>query len=791
MHRRHRTWSEFAVAWGTCVFLALSTAAGCSDQPTAPDTSAPPLPETVDLSWAVTATTGSDFFGAEFTEVDTGGLGLDKGFVTGSPEGLHFGSAGDWNRAMVRTQRTFDTTIQDLDIEFEFVVDACTDVGPAVGVSDGSWSAYLMQSKGAMQFPVLAPGEPWNAQTVRAPACTPGSTMAFRLHLREGGTARLQSMDGTHSYGDFPLPANGKLFAFVQNHTNKAVTIRRFTVRAPAAVADPPRIESAQSTAAGSVITWVAGNVHGAPIKSLRWLLATDKGEELLQPESFAAAPTIVVPLKGAGTQWVRLIAITDAGPSAPSERVAVLPWASAAQPPAIVGVAVAGSGRAGEALHAGASVVDANGDTLPPIGWRWQSAGSVGGPWLDVPAATAEAALPSTSDVGDWWRAVASAQGADEVASEPVEIQAAAKPALYHVLVSGQSLSNGGGGAPALSTTQPYDNLGWKDGALGPLVEVGVESPASGLGNGLTLLHAPMPFQVAVTRHGVDATGYDGLAKGTTPYALGQTQSMAVAALAAQQQRIYRPLGVVIIHGEGDAISGKTSLYAAALREWQEDYEADMAAFIGHPIRLPMFVCQLSQSTETGLPLAQLAAARASDGRIVLVGPKYMLDYSWNFHLDGPSYRLLGEYHAKVLRQVAVLGLPWRPLEPVSVVRTGADIDVRFHVPVPPLVLDTQQVLAAENMGFAFEDDAKSAMVQAVEITGPDTVRVRLDRPPTGGKPVLKYALNGKVGADAGAHKADSARGNLRDSDATVLGSGAPLQNWAVHFAEPVAVAQ
>ena len=63
--------------------------------------------------------------------------------------------------------------------------------------------------------------------------------------------------------------------------------------------------------------------------------------------------------------------------------------------------------------------------------------------------------------------------------------------------------------------------------------------------------------------------------------------------------------------------------------------------------------------------------------------------------------------------------------------------------------------------------------------------MRVTLASAPVGGDRRIRYAYTGVAWQDAG--PTTGARGNLRDSDATVGQHAYPLFNWAVHFDEPV----
>lgn len=375
----------------------------------------------------------------------------------------------------------------------------------------------------------------------------------------------------------------------------------------------------------------------------------------------------------------------------------------------------------------------------------------------------------------------------------------------LHHLLISGQSLSTGSG-SDVVSSTQPFDNVmfdtGVRAGGAGltsfvPLVEAFVggegETIASGFANALTALTggAGVGVRTLASAHGVGGQPYTALRKGTVPYANGIAQITAGAAIAQAAGLDSAVRALAIIHGESDHIAGNEH-YDQDLLEWQSDVQADVRAITGQPHAVPMFTDQVSSWTAFGsatssIPLQQLAAARQAPDRIYIVAPKYMLAYlADGVHLPGASERHLGELYAKAWRTVLVDGQPWYPVSPRATTRDGAVITIDFHVPVPPLVLDTETVTDPGNYGFAFTDTSGVApAISAVELSGPTTVTITLADVPVGGNKRLSYAMFGTPGAPAG--PTTGPRGNLRDSDASLGMGGEPLFDWCVHFTETV----
>ena len=375
----------------------------------------------------------------------------------------------------------------------------------------------------------------------------------------------------------------------------------------------------------------------------------------------------------------------------------------------------------------------------------------------------------------------------------------------LHHVLISGQSLSQGAL-SEVVSTEQPFENVSFVTGvraggagldSLIPLVETWDgsqgETLASGMANLLSqrAIDAGGEHRSLFSAHGVGGQPYSALRKGTVPYANGMAQVTAGLALAQAAGEAYAVRAVMIVHGESDHVANNLD-YDLSLLEWQSDYQADIQAITGQTRPIPLITDQMSSFTAYGaatsvIPQLQLEASRAAPDRIVLMGPKYVLPYVPDgVHLTGEAERWLGEMHAKVFERVLVNGEPWHPVSPREITREGAEITIRFWVPAPPLVLDETIVTNPGNYGFGYSDSSGAApTITSVALAGEDSVVITLSAPPVGGNQRVTYAMNGTPGQPAG--PTTGARGNLRDSDATVSRHGYALFNWCVHFNEAV----
>ncbi|MEA2749249.1 MAG: hypothetical protein QOI41_3392 [Myxococcales bacterium] len=416
----------------------------------------------------------------------------------------------------------------------------------------------------------------------------------------------------------------------------------------------------------------------------------------------------------------------------------------------------------------------------------------------------------------------------------------------VNHILSTGQSNAVANDGKPVLSTTQPYGNLMFDSGiipaascdsngcsiyqrptALVPLVEgdtffYAIETMSAGLANEASKLAkekilvgtAHPTHDILVSLHGRSGNSYSCLRKGgcawwpgmsyVKPFDDAMMEVTDALALSKAAGKSYVVRAATAIHGEHDhyAASDGASLfplpgtdgtsiihdYGEGLEEWQRDYESSVKAITGQSVPVPLFVSQYSHWNNvptTVIAYEQLAAHVRSKGKVIVVGPTYVLPYSDDcLHFTGHGERHLGEYFAKAYARVVLEGRKWEPLRPKTVTRAGNVVTAKFVVPKPPLVIDTQHVTDPGSYGFEFFDDSGAPpAITAVTLSGPDTVTVTLARAPLGGNQRLRYAYTFHGCGGSGT----IARGNLRDSDDTPSQYGYDLWNWAVHFDEPV----
>jgi len=409
-------------------------------------------------------------------------------------------------------------------------------------------------------------------------------------------------------------------------------------------------------------------------------------------------------------------------------------------------------------------------------------------------------------------------------------------------VLSTGQSNAVAIKADPVLSTTQPYANLMFDSGVMPasscdgdgctsyqkpvsfvPLVEGDVffgpvETMSSGFANEASKLAKEKylggaSHDILVTLHGRSGNNYWCLRKGgcpwwpsrpyVKPFAQGMTEVADAMALAKAASKSYVVRAVTSVHGENDhyAYASDSSVfplpgtdgasvihdYGEGLEEWQRDYDASVKAITGQAIPVPLFIQQYSHWNnvpETKIAYQQLAAHIRSHGKVIIVGPTYVLPYTSDcLHFTGAAERHLGEYFAKAYGRVVLQGKKWEPLRPIAITRAGNVITAKFLVPKPPLVLDTEKVTNPGNYGFeVFDESGAPPPIASVVLDGPDRVKVTLAvAPGPGARLRYAYTFHGCGGSGT------AARGNLRDADDTPSQAGYDLSNWSVHFDEAI----
>ena len=395
-----------------------------------------------------------------------------------------------------------------------------------------------------------------------------------------------------------------------------------------------------------------------------------------------------------------------------------------------------------------------------------------------------------------------------------------------------------GAHGTPLKATTQPYHNLKMSTGnaqwpldpndstfSMVPLVEpvgrystsypssfptnIDGETAHTAMGNQITaqvMAGFGRDYVSVQGEFGEDGQSITYLVKGAAQVGVNGhayqgtlVETQAITRLAKAAGKTYGVAALTVTHGETDC--GDAS-YETELFGLLQSYDTDIAAITGQTRKILMILSQqnslLDRSPST---LAQWKIGVDHPTDAVCAGPKYQYPYFTDgVHLITDGYDMLGEKYGEVYYQRIVLGNNWLPLEPTGVDRTGTrQINVHFHVPVPPLVWDTSLSAPNPNAAAHAWSNGKGFEVRAnnnpVTITGVtisnDTVQITVGSDlPTNGVLVdyAMTALDGTTvsqGSGAGTTWTGTVRwGLLRDSDPFVGSTTKRAQpNYAVAF--------
>ncbi|MCH4885545.1 hypothetical protein [Pseudomonas sp. TMW22080] len=235
--------------------------------------------------------------------------------------------------------------------------------------------------------------------------------------------------------------------------------------------------------------------------------------------------------------------------------------------------------------------------------------------------------------------------------------------------------------------------------------------------------------------------------------------------ASAAAAGRVYRLPAWTYDQGESEGdmtmyYGGETLLPTALIASYSTkalamavQFDAQARALTGQRRPIPLFVTPATYNQYT--PTAWLDVADASP-LVFMVGPRYQMPSAKNasnglagasqnwgneIHYAPDGQRWIGEMCAKVMHRVVNEGENWQPLRVLSASKVDAThIDLTFHVPRPPLIIDTELMPKAKGFGVTIYGGTIDAVVgprisaTAAELL-PDgrTVRMTFPSIPTG----------------------------------------------------------
>lgn len=388
----------------------------------------------------------------------------------------------------------------------------------------------------------------------------------------------------------------------------------------------------------------------------------------------------------------------------------------------------------------------------------------------------------------------------------------------IAHVECLGQSLSLGTNGSPILTPVQKYDNLMFIGGirkqhpnntsvdffsSMVPLIEafsadngnpyIYGETPVGGATEQIKELikaenkveYTQQNYQLLGTASGEGGKRIHELRDTYVPNNLLPAITAAYN-LAQTGGKTYGMSAITFVHGEADNANPTTiTQYKDITLGVLATIDAHVKATNGQTEDVKLITSQLasfgSAISQPKIELALYELAMENPNKVFMACPLYIFDYTDNYHLNNIGSKWLGAYLGLTYKRVVIDGEDWKPVHPISHIKQGRVTEVKFHVPVQPLVFDTVQVAKnTDTYGFSLVDSSGTAItIESVSITQPDTLKFVTAAPiPAGAK--LRYAWT----PVAQPNRTTGPRGNLRDSQGDTivfddLGINKRMDNW------------
>jgi hypothetical protein len=322
------------------------------------------------------------------------------------------------------------------------------------------------------------------------------------------------------------------------------------------------------------------------------------------------------------------------------------------------------------------------------------------------------------------------------------------------HIFIYGQSLSNGAYGTPILNTPT-YDSLMYNTGVRSrdsgiptsfvDLKEATWETIASGFSYEFTKKSGGMNGRkLLMNAGGVNGERIQNLRKGTGPYNAALAQfSWAHTEMVAEGYN-HSIDYMFWLQGEANMADGMSKLtYQNHLTGLRTELETDTVGYREAGKPLVMLTYQTSShgyyNGTPENPPEEIARGQLemslTNPNIDCVGPTYYGPHattSGNVHHSSHGYRWVGLYFQKALRHRLRTGQKWVPLYPTKARLINArTMLVDFHVPVPPLKFDEENITPLQDgmKGAEVHDAAGRLTVLSVVIVGGTQLKLTTNR--------------------------------------------------------------
>ena len=372
------------------------------------------------------------------------------------------------------------------------------------------------------------------------------------------------------------------------------------------------------------------------------------------------------------------------------------------------------------------------------------------------------------------------------------------------HVIAYGQSRSCGSFAQPAISLTQPYDNVMFNGGVRAgismssfvPLVEADLsalgETPIAGMTKSIVdrilsvhgIAFDEHEYVLLGSCAGSGGLSIAQLSSGSSNFTDLCGQITAGRTVAHGLNKSIAPRAVTWSQGETDySLSTSGATYYTALQTLLADINAHVASVYGAGRSMVMIMDQVNGHATYGhandpyIALKQLEAARNLTG-FYMACPTYIFPRSSGVHHTAAGSKWLGAYFGRAYEKICVRRETWEPLWPIATEYAGQAAYVTFNMPEGgKLEWDTTQYAAQLNKGFsAVNGSGVAHSITSVDIVSTDTVRI---------ESASAFSPTHKVRFGFG----DG--GNLRDNTGDVFdptGINKRTDNWSVIFEETLA---
>lgn len=375
-----------------------------------------------------------------------------------------------------------------------------------------------------------------------------------------------------------------------------------------------------------------------------------------------------------------------------------------------------------------------------------------------------------------------------------------------------GQSNDVGQEGTPLVHTyTQPFLFM-FKGGAwlyfsegdatkfdsIVPAKEFVQETGACALGGmviqsvnalGTEINGSSLTYDVLVAAAGRGGASIANLSKPGTDYNRLKNGVTFGKSLSNAEGKTFNVAGVYYTQGEyemGNRIG--PWVWKDAIRKLKSDFNEDVRTINPSQVNdVPFVITQIASfNLVAGGPypdisLAQLEICLNEPG--FYMGPTmYPYLYQDNTHLDsGEQFARMNALAGYIMEQIVVEGVDWKPIHVIETTIDGTLLDLKFHVPVKPLIFEDDESVIVDpgNKGFRlFNEAGVEQTITSVSIVRPDTVRIVSAGTILKGMKVT-YAINGDINRSG---PTNGARGCLRDSQGNTVIYHPETESYALH---------